>query len=320
MQNSFVEMKKPYYDLLFIKRELYRVLSFDVSHNPIWSTDRSFICKLNISWPRRYEWAAAGDWVDMIRDNFRRMVSLTLTDDIPQPYQGTVVFEASIDSQRKQIAIGYSDFLPIDADCERTVDLYFKMQFDSNGYESERVVPGGYVADGRRLYFDLKKLRKVRSSHNFDRDVFGRFSLDYSPEIRSQAHRLLVDQDLFDYGGALQKVSYREFLNEIARSKVCVDLPGLGPLCFRLINYLAIGSCVVAYPHRALLHIPLVDREHIVYCKEDMSDLVELCSYYSQNNTERERIATNARAFFDQNLHISNLSRYYLHTIIQKLF
>lgn len=117
----------------------------------------------------------------------------------------------------------------------------------------------------------------------------------------------------------MKMVSYIDFLKEVAQSKICIDLPGLGDFCFRLINYLAIGSFVIAYPHRTMLHVPLVDRKHIIYCKEDFSDLIELCEYYLENADQRETIARNACEFFDLNLHKDNLVRYYLRTCLNRL-
>jgi len=190
------------------------------------------------------------------------------------------------------------------------------MQFDKHGYGRSKVVPGGYVPDGKRLYFHLKRLRKLRDKREYRFDVNARFSLNYAPEIRKKAITLLSEQAKFGFEGGVKTLPYIDFLREAAQSRICIDLPGLGPLCFRLMNYLAIGSFVIAYPHQSLLHVPLVDREHIVYCKEDFSDLVDLCEYYIKNDAERERIASNARAFFDSNLHKDNLVRYYLYQIL----
>lgn len=287
--------------------------------NPLWPLDQLQKNLLRIYWPTEYQWAAASDWVDLLKYEFSTNLKLVEVNNIPQPYKGTVVFRVKMASGDFTIAIGYSDYLPVQSECAEVVDLYFKMQFDPDGYTFPNVVPGGYIPDGKRLYYHLKKLRKLKETRSYAFDVSGRFSLMYSPEIRQNAVERLVSQTKFQYNGGLEKVTYLEFLREVARSKINIDLPGLGPFCFRLINYLAIGTCVVSYPHKALMHVPLEDRKHIVYCREDMSDLVELCDYYLRNDDEREQIAGNARIFFDENLHKSNLARYYLHTILERL-
>ena len=193
------------------------------------------------------------------------------------------------------------------------------MQYDKSGYGLKNVVPGGYVPDGKRLYYYLNRLRFRRDKRQFEYDVFGRFGLDYSREIRERAVSLLNSQGQFRFEGGMKMVAYKDFLSDIARSKVCIDLPGLGDFCFRLVNYLAVGSCVVAYPHRTQSQIPLVDKTHILYCKDDFSDLVELCDFYVQNSDERERIASNSRDFFEMYLHKDNLVNYYLHTCLTRL-
>ena len=285
--------------------------------NPEWEIDPDRLKEVRIRWPAVYQWHGAGDWVDVLKMSLRRHVTVEVVDNIPQLYKGTVVFEVVRGTKVQTVAIGYSDYLPIDDDCADHCDLYFKMQFKKGGYGRQNVIPGGYVPDGKRLYFHLESLRGLRDMHDYRFDVNGRFSLNYAPEIRKHAIGLLSDQDKFDFEGGLKTVTYHNFLKEVARSKICVDLPGLGPLCFRLMNYLAIGTCVVAYPHESILHVPLIDREHIVYCKPDLSDLIDLCEHYLTHVEERERIARNARKYFDQNLHKDNLVRYYLHHILR---
>lgn len=298
---------------------LSRFANKPCSINRDWNIGRDELIDVKIRWPARYEWDAAGDWVDLLLYGFRQHVKVEVADDIPQDYKGTVMFQIAIADSFRTVAIGYSDYLPIDEECARSCDLYFKMQFDGRGYPFDHVVPGGYVADGKRLYFHLNKLRRMRDKENYLFDVNGRFGLDYSREIREKATDILRTQNKFSFEGGMKMVSYLEFLKEITRSKICIDLPGLGDFCFRLMNYMAIGSCVIAFPHRSRLHVPLIDRKHIVYCKDDFSDLTELCEYYLEHDEEREEIARNAREFFDMYLNKDNLTRYYLRTCLDRL-
>jgi hypothetical protein len=114
-------------------------------------------------------------------------------------------------------------------------------------------------------------------------------------------------------------VLFSQSLREAAHARVCVDLPGNGPFCHRLVDYLAIGACVVGPRHATNLHAELVDREHIVYCRDDLSDLVELCAHYVENDRAREEIGANAAGFFDEHLHPRQLAAYYLRTIDTRL-
>lgn len=120
---------------------------------------------------------------------------------------------------------------------------------------------------------------------------------------------------LFKYPGGPEKVPYRSYLFEVAQAKVCVDMPGAGDLTTRLVDYLAVGACIVRPAPSVRLPVKLVDGEHIVYCARDLSDLGDVCARLVGDDDERERIARNARDFFDRNLHRDRLGAYYVREI-----
>ena len=287
--------------------------------NPDWTISPEELRDVSVRWPRNYEWPEATRWMETLVCGFRQHTRLDVVDDIPQPYHGTVMFQFVIGNKRHDIAIGYTDLMPIDKVCAEQSQIYFKLQFERGGYGYSHVVPGGYVPDSRRLYFHLSKLRKIREREVFRSDVYGRFGTQFGLEIRERAMAVLREQNEFQFEGGMSMVGYRQFLQEVAQSSVCIDLPGKGDFCFRFVNYMAVGSCVIAYPHRTTLQVPLVPGKHLVYTKPDLSDLVELCEYYRRNVNEREEIARNAREFFDLYLHKDNLVRYYLRTCLNRL-
>jgi hypothetical protein len=310
MLNKFRELSIEYY---------LRHFAHKPQANPSWKLDPAQLKEILIRWPAKYEWDNAKDWVEILLYGFRTQVKVEKVEDIPQPYKGTVVFQIVINGKTRTIAIGYSDYMPVDEESIKDCDLYFKMQYQKQGYGTSKVVPGGYIAEGSKLYLHLPKLRKLRDKKHYIFDVYGRFGLNAAKEIREKAINILNNQKSFHFEGGMKSVSYVEFLKEVAQSKICIDLPGQGDFCFRLINYMAVGSCVIASPHRTALHVPLVDRKHIVFVKEDYSDWVELCEYYLKNDEEREQIAMNSREFFDLYLHKDNLVKYYLKTCVEKL-
>src|SRR5438093_1022105 len=136
-----------------------------------------------------------------------------------------------------------------------------------------------------------------------------------SPAILPQPfeHIILIDSADLRYVGGGGVVRYSRFLREVADAKICINLPGNGDLCFRLIDYLAVGACVIGPRLRTQLHVPLVDREHIVYTADDLSDLVPLCRRYLQDDAERERMRLATQALFDQFLCRHQLAAYYLY-------
>ncbi|HLH04629.1 MAG TPA: glycosyltransferase [Bryobacteraceae bacterium] len=287
--------------------------------NPDWEISESERRAVRILWPSKYEWAPASRWMSSLISRFPHLVRVELVDNIPQPYKGTVVFGFEYEGRRSDAAIVYTDYPAIDPECIRNCALCFKLQYQREGYGHSHVIPGGYVVDTPRLYMYLPRLRQERNRRDFQFDLYGRFGRDFGTEIRERAMSVLESQNRFRFEGGLKILPYKDFLQETARAKLCLDLPGRGDFCFRLVNYLAIGSCVIAFPHRNKLHVPLVPGKHIVYTKPDFSDLVERCEYYLEHPAEREEIARNAREYFDLYLHKDNLARYYIRTCIDML-
>jgi hypothetical protein len=130
---------------------------------------------------------------------------------------------------------------------------------------------------------------------------------------------ILNGQQKFAFLGGLVKKKYADYLKEIAGARICIDLPGTGDFCFRLVEYLALGSCIIGPPHRTALPVPLIDRRHIVYTRDDLSDLTELCDYYLRNEAAREELCHNSRQYFDQHLNRDSLIAYYLRVCLERL-
>jgi len=286
--------------------------------NSSWAIDAEELQDVRIRWPAHYQWPTARFWVDTILYGLRQRVPLELAE-IPQPYRGTVIFQFVREGQSHDVAIDYSDYLEINEDSASRCPVYFKMQHLRGGYDRGNVLPGGYVCDSRKIYPHLARLRRLRDRRQFEFDVCGRFSTEFARETRRRAVDLLSNQSYFRYEGGLKKVKYLAFLKEVARARVCIDLPGEGDFCFRLMNYMAVGACIVGPRPRTTLQAPLIDRVHIAYTKDDLSDLVDVCRYYLEHESEREEMCLNSRRFFDEYLHKDNLSAYYLRSCLDRL-
>jgi len=282
--------------------------------------DPERIRQLRIYWPKTYEWPRARYFVQDIATGMRKYVSVEEAD-IPQPFKGILVFRAGENGQIRDIAIDYSDYADcVDISCLDRVSLYFKMQYKSGGYDlggnlTSKIFPGGYINGNSSLYKYIRHIRAEKENGNPNIDVLGRFSLEFAADFRSKALGVLTGQSHFRLVGGAQMVRYSRRLQEIANSKICIDLPGNGDFCFRLIDYLSVGSCVIGMKPGNRLHVPLVDREHIVYAKDDLSDIVSLCRYYLEHDDERNGIIKRSREFFDRYLHRDQLVAYYLKVI-----
>ena len=73
------------------------------------------------------------------------------------------------------------------------------------------------------------------------------------------------------------------------------------------------GEGVFTRPHGITIH------DDVVYCADDLSNLVELCALYLEDDEKRETVADAARLHFDRYLERTQWAAYYLHTIIARL-
>jgi len=236
---------------------------------------------------------------------------------IDHPFTSILMFDAVLDGRPYRIAIDYRDSNEVPPECAAAAALYFKLQFSNEGYPYENVVPGGYVVGQQKYYRYLPHLRALRARHPIF-DVYGRFG-PRGERLRRRMTQSLREQERFEYTGGIETVIYSQFLWEAARARISLDLPGNGWLCYRLVEYLGIGACVVAVPHGNRLHVPLLDRKHVAYTRPDGDDVVDLCAYYMEHRGERELMIRNGQEYFDRYLHYRQLGAYYLSMIFDRL-
>jgi hypothetical protein len=271
--------------------------------------------RVRFRWPSTYDVARAHMYVHPIRQALGSAVRLEVAE-IPQPYAFAVVAHVDVGSGWRDIVIDYNDETYISEPAAERCSLYFKMRHLTDGYGRSNVVPGGYSLGKPRIYRWLPEARRLADREHRPHDVYGRFGASWGRGVRQRAMALLEDQQSFELLGGLTKVDAATFQREIAESKICIDLPGIGPFCFRLMNYFAVGSCVVGPPHGTTLQAPLVDRVHMAFCRPDMSDLVDLCVHYLDHPEEQAEMRRQSRQFYDAYLHPESLGQYYLRRCI----
>ena len=276
---------------------------------------------LRILWPARYDWPPSERWVAPLLARFkeRARVEVVEPDASARRYDGVVAFEVESGGRRSRVIIDYSDYPVVHEDLAREVLVYFKMQFVKSGYSPPGVIPGGFVMGRGDGYDLLSTLRRQRDRQQFRYDVYGRFSLDFAHQTRAAVITALRDQNRFAYEGSGRLQRYPRFLRDIAQAKVCIDVPGNGDFCYRLMDYFGVGACVISPGHANRLHRDLVPGVHIAYAKPDLSDLVDLCDYYVRDANAREEMCRNSREFFDRYMHRDQLGDYYLAEIWSRL-
>lgn len=83
-----------------------------------------------------------------------------------------------------------------------------------------------------------------------------------------------------------------DYLRELTNCKIVLNFPGVGWDTQRYWEVPALGRFMISYKPQLKIPNNFVDGEHIVFCKDDLSDLIEKCEYYLTNEKEREKIAS----------------------------
>jgi hypothetical protein len=269
-----------------------------------------------ITWPTEYEHPSAARFVRPIEAAFSTIAEIRHAK-IPQPHDGIVLIDIDVGDGSRRIALDYFDFTHVNERCAAEADVYFKMQHRREGYGAKmpHVFPAGYVTVSHFLYRHWCRLRALRRSTTPQVDVFGRFGLRSSADVRRRAIELLSAEPRIEFAGGTKTTKHSWYLREMARARVCLDLPGQGPFCCRLVECLAMGCCVIGPRHATILPVALRPEVEIVHCADDLSDLAELCVRYARDPSASAAIGRAAAAYFDQHLHPVRLAAYYVETV-----
>ena len=282
---------------------------------PLTENDRS---RVAITWPSRYQWPRGAPLVETLKDGLARLGVLRVKST-PQRHNGGVMLACALDRHAHAVFLDCSDYpMFINDAALAESDLYIKCQFRKEGYEDDRIIPGGYPPTNRDYY---KYYLPFRSKYASDRriGVLGRFGYRFQGEIRQRAVEILAATADIDFVGSGGKVRYSHFLREAASARLCLHLPGNGPFTHRVAEFLGLGTCMVSVRYTTALHVPLEAGVHYVAIEDDLSDLVDKCRHYLRNDEERERIAKAGQDFFDRYLHCDQLASYYVRSILDRL-
>lgn len=264
-----------------------------------------------VRWPRRYAWSNAKYCVEPIRLGIARHIRL-VPADIPQNPGNLVVFELARRSETLRVAIDYDDLPVLHPDAPRT-DLYFKFQFRRGGYTDTNVVPGGYVSPKLSLYRHARRWRAVGEHRSDGSPVFARFSptSDVRRELLETLRRAGWATDGVTAGSGS---SWLVYMHDLSRAPICLDAPGRGEVCFRLVEALGAGACIVGPALEAELHVPTGDA--VVRTRRDHDDLVETCERLLRDPVERANLRSRAADYFDRFLDLPQLGAYYMRSML----
>ncbi len=83
----------------------------------------------------------------------------------------------------------------------------------------------------------------------------------------------------------------KKYLEELAACRIVINMPGVGWDTLRYWEVPAVGRLLISPRPKIVIPDNFIDRQEIVFCRDDLSDLLDLCSYYLEHESEREIIA-----------------------------
>lgn len=270
---------------------------------------------IEVIWPERYNWPLFGQWVDSLRVGLESLAPVTFGPPMRAP-DDIVAFQVRHAGRTLDIAIDCGDLSDIAPENPRRYFLYFKMQYRRGGYPWPNVVPGGFVPYGNRIYDVLGPIRRQRDRAAFRFAVHGRFGTGAGHDIRAPVLDALAAAPDLAFEGGFRMMRHTTFLSEVARARICVDLPGKGDFCFRLVDYMAVGSAIVAWRHGNRFPADLEDGRHLVLVDPTPDAMVKACRDLLARPGRIASLARESRAYFDRHLHRAPLASYYLRTIL----
>lgn len=279
--------------------------------------DRLHEVRMRFPRPSLIESENRAEMARQIRIAFEQFVRVEQGANIPQPFDRTVCIEAIVAGKTWRVNFETSDYPELNEDAYAASDLHFKMEYALEGYGArDHLLPGGYVNTSPALYDFLPRLRRIRDEQPPRWEVYGRYGL--SLEKRRRPIEVLRGATKFRYHGGVGKARYIRYLEESARARICIDLPSMSSITYRMIELLAIGSCIVGPPHTNRLLAPFQEGVHVTYCRPDYSDLEDVCAALLADEPRRLALVANSRAFFDAYVHRRQQGAFYVKSLLER--
>jgi hypothetical protein len=119
-----------------------------------------------------------------------------------------------------------------------------------------------------------------------------------SDPIRTQALGLLENEFDCRNNGTTRNQVFKKYkrkgkfyLEELARCKVILNFRGVGWDTLRYWEVFGLGRFMISQKPQIVIPDNFEHGKEIIFCKDDLSDLKELCEYYLANHSEREKMA-----------------------------
>jgi hypothetical protein len=233
----------------------------------------------------------------------------------PYDIRGEII-AVELSGKRIDVAIDHSDYSAISSEVLDQVTLMFKSSVAPDERRSN-IVPSVLLSNNAQVLAAARflQLRSPRTTKG-GADVYGRFgSWTDAQSFREQIVDRLQKSSLNFNVGFDHFKPYAPYLQDIRRAQLCVEVPGQGPVSYRLMEGMALGIPVVAAKPKVQFPTELIENTHYLRIRDDASDVVEVCETALRNPELRAAIAQSAAHYFDLNLSIEAAARRILRSL-----
>lgn len=174
----------------------------------------------------------------------------------------------------------------------RPFDYVFKREYLIDRSYEDNVHPLPFA-------FNFDRLPKITGEKKYD---VAFWAVESHP-IRTAALDLIQDKFDCKQNGSVKNQVMKKYkrkgefyLQELARCKISLNFRGAGWDTLRYWEVPALAGFMISQKPGIVIKNNFLDNKEIIYCNDDLSDLLDLCRYYLKNEDEREVIARRALA------------------------
>lgn len=267
---------------------------------------------INFHWPKKeyprnlgYKGINFKHFVSHFRDISWQDISLVIVAAAkPDCLQKYLSLQKKIPSSVPVVFLDGGDFAEIGGDLYRLKQpqLFQEAQeqrpFDFI-FKREMLTDRDYPSHVAPLVFAVPSL-KISPPNYLDKDM--KYQVSFwaveSDPVRSLALGLIENKfDCRENGTTKNQVfkKYKRkglfYLQELARCKIILNFRGVGWDTLRYWEVFALSRFMISQKPKIQIPHNFENQKEIIFCKDDCSDLVELCDFYLQNEAAREQIA-----------------------------
>jgi hypothetical protein len=254
-------------------------------------------------YPKNLGYVAGSFWKSLKRTPFKRIDVAVVASTTKDCFESYLAIADRLPPRCLRVMIDGGDNQEIGGDfarrgqenlfavADRTYpfDIIFKREMIVDTAYPERVHPLPFG-------FPMTRLRHLRFDRTPAYDVA--FWASESHEDRIAVFDAIRDRFDCAANGSVRGIGHRNFtrtgdhyLRELARCRISLCIRGGGWDTLRYWEIPAIGGFMITQPPRIRIPDNFVHGEHVIFCKDDLSDIVGLCEEYLAKERERAAIA-----------------------------